>query len=249
MRPSLLPGLLAAAARNLARGGGQVRLFEIGRRYLAEGERPALALVIAGRAARGWQKAAAEADAFAAKAEAMALLQAAGAPIDRLQVGEALSDAWHPGRAGTLRLGPKTVLAAFGELHPRVLGHFDLDGPAVAAELFLDAVPASRGGARTKGAFAPPALQPVRRDFAFVVPQGMAAETLLRAVRGADKANLVEVGLFDVFAGQGLGEGEKSLAIEVLLQPSERSFTDAELKAISDHIVGAAAKLGARLRV
>ena len=248
MRPSLLPGLLAAARRNLARGSGQVRLFEIGRRYLADGERPTLALLIAGTAARHWQAGAGEADAYAAKAEAIALLAAVGAPVDRLQVMPPVSDVWHPGRAATLRLGPKTVLAEFGVLHPRLLKAFDLSGTVVAAELSLDAVPAARNAGRMRPAFAPPALQAVRRDFAFVVPMDMAGDSLLRAVRGADKSAIVEASLFDLFAGAGLAEGEKSLAVEVTLQPSERSFNEAELKGVSDRIVAAAAKVGARLR-
>jgi phenylalanyl-tRNA synthetase beta chain len=249
MRPSLLPGLLSAARRNLARDPAPVRLFEIGRRYLAEGEKPALALVIAGTPTRHWDGRAIEPDAYAAKAEALALLAVAGAPADRLQVMPPVSDVWHPGRAGTLRLGPKTVLAAFGVLHPRLLKAFDLDGPVVAAELYLDAVAAGRGGERARAPFAPPVLQAVRRDFAFVLAQTAEADGLLRAVRGADKALIADVRLFDRFSGPGLAENEVSLGVEVTLLPTERSFTEAELKALSDLIVAAAAKVGARLRV
>ncbi len=246
MRPSLLPGLITAAARNRRRGAESVRLFEIGRRYLADAERSTLGLVLAGeRRARGWREGkAAPFDAFDAKSEALALLREAGAPVDSLQVFPDAGEAWHPGQSGTLRLGPKTVLASFGALHPRVLKAFDLDGAVVAAELYLDAIPAKRGGGPMRAPYAPPALQPVRRDFAFVVPVTLAADTLLRAVRGADKAAIVSARVFDVFER----DGERSLAVEVTLQPGERSFTDAELKAVSDRIVVAAAKQGAALR-
>ncbi|UAK25160.1 phenylalanine--tRNA ligase subunit beta [Sphingomonas nostoxanthinifaciens] len=250
MRPSLLPGLLAAARRNADRGADTIRLFEIGRRYLADGERATLGLLLAGEAApREWlTRRKGSFDAFDAKAEALALLAAAGAPIDRLQVMEPVSAAWHPGRSGTLRLGPKTVLAEFGELHPATLKAFGLERTTVAAELYLDAVPARREAGRMRSAYAPPMLQPVTRDFAFVVGRDQPADALLRAVRGADKAAIVDVALFDLFEGTGLAEDEKSLAIAVTLQPVEKSFTDAELQAISDRVVAAAAKLGARLR-
>lgn len=249
MRPSLLPGLLAAARRNLARGAECVKLFEIGRRYLDEAERPTVGIVLAGAAARHWRRPGARGhDAYDAKAEALALLAAAGAPVDNLQVPGAASEVYHPGRSGKLTLGPKTVLAEFGVLHPRVAKAFDLDGPVVAAEIYLDAIPAKREAGRMRSAYAPPALQPVRRDFAFLVPDSLAADQLLRAVKSADKAAIVGASLFDVFTGAGVGEGRKSLAIEVILQPSEKSFTDEELKGISGKIVAAAEKLGAVLR-
>jgi len=189
-------------------------------------------------------------DAYDAKAEVIALLAAAGAPVDRLQLFEAVSaGVYHPGRSGSLRLGPKTVLAEFGELHPAIARAFDVDGTAIAAEIFLDAIPAKRAAAgHMRDAYAPPALQAVRRDFAFFVAADKPADELLRAVRSADRAAIVEARLFDVFTGQGVPEGEKSIAIELVLQPVEKSFTDAELQAISEKIVAAATKLGARLR-
>ncbi|WP_116090100.1 phenylalanine--tRNA ligase subunit beta [Sphingomonas crusticola] len=248
MRPSLLPGLLTAARRNADRGAGAIRLFELGRRYLAEGERSTLGLLLAGDAPRDWRHGKVQVDAYDAKAEAMALLAAAGAPVDRLQVMEALAPTWHPGRSGSLRLGPKTILAEFGELHPATLKAFGLDGPAVAAEIYLDAIPPRRESGRMRSAYAPPALQPVTRDFAFIVKRTATADGLLRAVRGADKDAIVDVTLFDVFTGTGLAENEKSLAVEVTLQPADKSFTEADLQAISDKIVAAAAKTGARLR-
>ncbi|HEX8223153.1 MAG TPA: phenylalanine--tRNA ligase subunit beta [Allosphingosinicella sp.] len=251
MRPSLLPGLLAAARRNADRGAGSVRLFEIGRRYLADGERPTLGLLLAGeRAPRHWRSGkGAGFDAFDAKAEALAILAAAGAPVDNLQSLAGASGAYHPGRSARLALGPKNVLAEYGEVHPATLKAFDLDGPAVAAEIFLDSIPQKRGGGgRMREAYAPPALQAVRRDFAFLVPADLPAEALLRAVRGADRQAIAGVSLFDVFTGAGVPEGQKSLAVEVVLQPGERSFTEEDLKAVSARIVAAAAKAGARLR-
>jgi phenylalanyl-tRNA synthetase beta chain len=250
MRPSLLPGLLSAVRRNVARGADSVRLFELGRRYLAEGERPTLGLVLAGeRDGRDWRSGKARGfDAYDAKAEAIAVLAAAGVRVENLQTLDGDSTIYHPGRSARLCLGPKTMLAEFGELHPATLKAFDLEGPAVAAEIYLDAVPQKRAGAHRRDAYAPPALQAVRRDFAFLVPEGNAADALLRAVRGADRQAIAEVRLFDVFTGPGVPEGRKSLALEVTLQPGEKSFTDEELKAISDRIVAAAAKAGARLR-
>jgi phenylalanyl-tRNA synthetase beta chain len=250
MRPSMLPGLLAAAARNAARGAETIRLFEIGRRYLEEGERPTLGLVLAGpRGPRHWAGKAGEVDAFDAKAEALAILAAAGAPVDSLQVQSGAAPVYHPGQSGRLCLGPKAVLAEFGALHPRIAKAFDLDGPVVAAEIFLDAIPQKRGGAgHMRSAFAPPALQAVNRDFAFLVPADLEADRLLRAVRSADKSAIAGASLFDVFTGAGVPEGQKSLAVEVTLQPSEKSFSEEELKAISERIVAAAAKLGATLR-
>jgi len=250
MRPSLLPGLLSAAARNLNRGVGSVRLFELGRRYLAEAERPTLGVVLAGdRRPRGWQAGKAQAfDAFDAKAEALALLAAAGAPVDNLQVmgpesGKA-GETWHPGQSGTLRLGPKTVLAAFGMLHPSTAKAFDLDGPIAAVELYIDAIPGKRSTGFMRPAYAPPALQAVKRDFAFTVPAGLTADALTRAVRGSDKTAITAARVFDLFERDGV----KSMAIEVTLQPSDKSFTDADLKAVADKVVAAATKLGATLR-
>lgn len=254
MRPSLLPGLLSAAARNMKRGAESVRLFELGRRYLADKERATLTVLLAGDATpRGWQAGKAKTfDAYAAKAEALALLEAAGAPVANLQVMGEAGDAWHPGQSATLRLGPKTVIAAFGMVHPSVLKAFDLSGPVAAVELYLDALPAKRskdqGGGFMRPAYTPPALQAVTRDFAFLVPSAMAAGDLVRAVRGADKATIVDARLFDVFEGAGVEEGQKSLAVEVTLQPGDKSFTDAELKAVADKVIAAAGKLGAVLR-
>ena len=250
MRPSLLPGLFTAAERNMKRGATSVRLFEIGRRYLGDGEHTTLGVVLAGeKRARGWQAGKAGTfDAFDAKAEALALLAAAGAPVENLQVMGEAGDAWHPGQSGTLRLGPKTVLAAFGMVHPLACRAFDLDGPVAAVELYLDALPAKRAANFARTAYAPPLLQAVRRDFAFLVPDALSADALVRAVKGADKTSIVAARLFDIFVGIGVEPGYKSLAIEVTLQPGEKSFTETELKAVADKVVAAAAKLGASLR-
>jgi len=252
MRPSLLPGLLAAAQRNQNRGADSIRLFEIGRRYLGTTEHPTLAVVMAGaKASRGWQTGKATPfDAFDAKAAALALLEAAGAPADRLQVMEPVEadGIWHPGQAATLRLGPKAILAEFGALHPALTKHFDVDGPVMAVQLFLDAIPAKRASGPARAAFTPPALQSVRRDFAFLAPETLASGELVRAIRGADKTTIVDARLFDRFAGPGVPDGQVSLAVEVELQPLDKSFTDADLKAIADKVVAAATKLGAALR-
>ena len=224
----------------------------VGRRYLADGERRTLGLLLAGhRTERDWRQGRAQSfDAYDAKAEAVALLGSVGVPVDRVQLFEAISPGvYHPGRSATLRLGAKTVLAEFGELHPAISRAFDIEGIVVAAELFLDAIPSRRGGnGHMRDAYAPPSLQAVRRDFAFLVAAEMPGDQLVRAVRGADKALIADVRLFDIFTGAGVTENEKSIAIEVVLQPLEKSFTDAELQAISDKIVAAAARTGARLR-
>jgi phenylalanyl-tRNA synthetase beta chain len=246
MRPSLLPGLISAARRNLDRGAASVRLFEIGRRYLGDAEHSTLSLLLAGeRQARGWQTGKAQAfDAFDAKAAVLALLEAAGAPVDNLQVFPDAGPTWHPGRSATLRLGPKTIVAAFGELHPGLQKSLDAPPGAVAADIYLDAIPAPRSGGRARPAYSPPALQAITRDFAFIVPAELTADTLLGAIRGADKALITGVRLFDRFeSAEGL-----SLAFEVTLQPSEKSFTDEEIGDVSKRIVAAAEKLGARLR-
>lgn len=248
MRPSLLPGLLTAARANQDRGESSIRLFELGRRYLADGERRTLGFLLGGDARpRSWRAGPARAaDPFDAKAIVLSLLRTAQAPVDKLQV---LGDApgwYHPGRSARLGLGPKTILATLGELHPAILRYFDLTGRAVAGEIYLDAIPAPRTTGRA--AYAPPALQPVRRDFAFLVPADLPAGDLVRAVAGADKPLIQSARLFDLFTGEGVPEGEKSLAIEVTLQPTERTLAEADLQALSDRVVAAAAKLGARLR-
>ncbi len=253
MRPSLLPGLLAAAKRNLDRGAPGLRLFEIGRRYLrGEGglsdERLSLAVVLAGeKITRGWATGKAVSfDAFDAKAEAFALLAEAGAPVDSLQVMGDAGPQFHPGQSATLRLGPKTVLGRFGMLHPALLKQFDIDAPVAVVELFLDALPGKKGAVNfARANYAPSALQPVTRDFAFLVPVKLPASDLVRAVKGADKANIVSVRLFDRFK---MPDGRISLAVEVTLQPGEKSYDEAQIIEISHKIIAAADRIGAKLR-
>jgi phenylalanyl-tRNA synthetase beta chain len=246
MRPSLLPGLIAAARRNLDRGATSIRLFEVGRRYLGDTEHATLALLLAGeKRSREWQSGKGRNfDAFDAKAEALALLEAVGVPVANLQAFPDAGPTWHPGRSARLGLGPKTIVASFGELHPGLQKSLDAPAGATAAEIYLDALPASRESGRARQAYSPPALQAVTRDFAFVIPEDLTADALVRAVRGADKAAIAAVRLFDRFeTPDGL-----SLALEVTLQPLEKSFNDAEIGEISKRVIAAAEKLGARLR-
>jgi phenylalanyl-tRNA synthetase beta chain len=246
MRPSLLPGLISAARRNFDRGLSSIRLFELGRRYLGDAEHPTLSFVLAGdKQSRGWLIGKAQAfDAFDAKTEVLALLDAAGAPVANLQAMPDAGPTWHPGRSAKLGLGPKTIVASFGELHPALAKRLDAPPGAVAGEIYLDAIPAPRASGHARAAYAPPALQAITRDFAFVVPADLAADVLVRAVRASDKATIVDARLFDRFEGaDGL-----SLAIEVTLQPTDKSFTDEQIGEISRRIIAAAEKLGARLR-
>lgn len=254
MRPSLLPGLLSAAQRSFDRGLSAVRLFELGRRYLKDGEHPSLMAVLAGdKTPRGWANGKAQSyDAYDAKAMCLTLLEAAGAPVAKLQVMGEAGDLYHPGQSATLRLGPKNQLASFGMIHPSLLKQFGIDVPVAALGIHLDAIPAKKAGkgplSFARPSYAPPALQAVTRDFAFLVPADLAAEDLLKAVRGSDKVNITAARVFDVFTGEGVPDGKKSLAIEVTLQPQDKSFKDKDLKAIADTVVAAAAKLGGELR-
>lgn len=250
MRPSLLPGLIAAVQRNAARGASSIRLFEVGRRYLESSEHPTIGLILAGeKVARNWQSGAAtKFDAYDAKAEVIAILDAAGAPVDKLMDFAEAGDHYHPGQSGTLRLGPKKILAAYGVLHPSTTKAMGFKGTAVAAEIFLDAIPLKKKSGHMRDAFAPPALQAVTRDFAFIVDADLAAGDLVRAVKGADKKLITDARIFDMFEGPSVGEGKKSLAVEITLQPLEASLTEENLKALTDKVVANAAKLGAELR-
>jgi phenylalanyl-tRNA synthetase beta chain len=255
MRPSMLPGLLSAVRRNTDRGASSVRLFEIGRRYFkaADGssdERLTLGIVLAGdKSPRSWADGkATKFDAYDAKAEVLALLSAAGVASDNLMVMAEAGDHYHPGQSATLRMGPKTILASFGTLHPATAKAFDLDGVIVAAEIYLDAIPAKKASGFMRSAYTPPALQAVTRDFAFLIPKDQPAGDLVRVVKLSDKVNITDVRLFDRFDGQGVPDGQVSLAIEVTLQPKEKSYTEAELKEISDAVITAAVKVGGVLR-
>ncbi len=259
MRPSLLAGLLSAAQRNIDRGASSVRVFELGRRYFravdgTSDERLTLGLALTGdKTPRGWSNGkAAKFNAYDAKAEVLALLTAAGVATDNLMV-MGFSDPrqgahFHPGQSATLRMGPKNVLASFGALHPKTAKAFDLDGAVMAAEIYLDAIPAKKASGFMRAAYSPPTLQAVTRDFAFLAPIDLPAGDLVRVIRSCDKDNIVAVRLFDRFDGQGVPDGQVSLAVEVTMQPQSKSYTEDELKAISDAVIGAAAKLGGVLR-
>jgi phenylalanyl-tRNA synthetase beta chain len=249
MRPSILPNLLQAAARNAARGLADVALFEVGPQYLddtPEGQLLVAAGVRVGSVRpRHWAAHQRAADAFDAKADAQAVLAVCGAPVDGLQT-TADAPAWyHPGRSGVLRLGP-TVLAHFGEVHPRVLRELDVKGAAAAFEVFLERIPLPKAKGKGAPSTRPPLqaspYQPVERDFAFVVDAGVPAEKLIRAAKGADKTLIQSVSLFDVFEGGSLGEGKKSLAFSVTLQAADRTLTEQEIAAVSEKIVAAVTK-------
>ncbi len=252
MRPSVLPNLIQAAARNAARGHADAALFEIGPIYLDDsptGQRTVIAGLIAQRAARHWG--AAHEDAlFGLKGDLMALLEALGAPVASLQLVQGQNrDWWHPGRSARLQLGPKTVMVEFGALHPRVLKALDADGPMLAFEIVLDALPEPRGArSKARGPANLANLMPLTRDFAFVVEDGKAVGDLVRAVAGADKALIAGVSVFDVYRGVGVPEGMKSVALEVLIQPRDATLTETEIETLSARIIGAAGKLGATLR-
>jgi len=252
MRPAILPNLIAAAGRNAARGAADAALFEIGPQY-AEDSQEGQATVAAGLrwgavGPRHWTAAsknrtARPVDLFDAKADALAGLAAAGAPTDKLQVTVDAPDWYHPGRSGCLRLGPKNLLARFGDIHPRVLRAMDVEGPVVGFELFLDAVPLPKPKAdRTRPPFDPSPFQPVERDFAFLLDADMPAETVLRAAAGADKALIDGVRVFDVYEGAGVEPGKKSLAISVILQPRDATLTEAEIDAVAARVVAAVVK-------
>jgi phenylalanyl-tRNA synthetase beta chain len=252
MRPSIVPNLLAAAQRNADRGYPDSALFEIGPIYrhdTPEGQVQVAAGLRYGRSGpKHWADPGSPADVFAAKADALAALAAAGTPADNLQVTTDAPSWFHPGRSGTLRLGAN-ALAHFGEIHPAVLLRFGAKGPAAAFEVMLDAVPQARSKGPSRPLLRLSPFQPVERDFAFVVGKDVAAETLLRAARGVDRKLVSEVRLFDVYDGAGLPEGKKSLAITVVLQPEEATLTDEQIDAFSQKLVAQVAKAtGGELR-
>ena len=237
-RPSLLPNLILAAQRNADRGQRDAALFEVGPQYAGAPEEQAVVAtaIRAGRTGhRHWAEPARPVDAFDAKADALAVLQAVGVPTELAIVAEA--PAWyHAGRSGLLKLGP-TVLARFGEIHPRVLRQLNASGPVVACEVFVDAVPLQPEAAAARPPLALSPLQPVERDFAFVVDADVRAERIVRAARAADRALITDVRVFDVFEGGALGAGKKSIAITVVLQPAERTLTDVEIDSLAGRIV------------
>ncbi|MEO1042643.1 MAG: phenylalanine--tRNA ligase subunit beta [Pseudomonadota bacterium] len=251
MRPGPLPGLLMAASRNAARGAESVRLFEVGAAYTDDtpsGQRTVAAGLLWGTGARDWRGNHGTPGVFDAKSMALAALDAAGAPASRLMVASEAPRGFHPGRSGLLKLGPKVTLARFGEVHPKVMKAFDLTGTAAIFEVELDAIPAPKNRSATKTALLAADLMPVHRDFAFLYGDDAPAGDLLKAVVGADKGLIADARLFDVYSGAGVPDGQRSLAIEVVLQPTTETLTDEMIEAVSAKIVAAAEKLGATLR-
>ncbi|TNC48361.1 phenylalanine--tRNA ligase subunit beta [Rubellimicrobium rubrum] len=252
LRPSLLPGLLKAAQRNQARGFNDLALFEASEAFTGgepgEQRREVAGLLVGRDSARGVHGPGRAFDLFDAKADLEALLSTLGAPA-KLQIRREGSAWWHPGRHGVVTLGPKTVLAEFGELHPRVLKALDVKGPAVAFTLWPDAIPLPRASGRARPRLDTSDLQAVERDFAFVVDARIEAQALVQAAQGADKALIAEVRVFDAFQGGSLPEGKKSLALTVRLQPRTATLTDTEIEQVSARIVDKVSKAtGATLR-
>jgi len=251
MRPSLIPGLIAAAQKNADRGFADVALFEVGQVF--RGDRPQdqftaasgvrRALAKATGIGRSWSPPAGEVDAFDAKADALAVLAAAGAPAQALQVVPGGPPWFHPGRSGTLQIGPQNVLGHFGELHPRALEALDAEGPLVAFEVILENIPQPKAKAtRARPALELSAFQPVERDFAFVVDRTVKAAEILRATQSVDRKLIANVTVFDVYEGEGIEPGKKSIAIAVTLQPREKTMTDAEIEVVAAKIVAEVGK-------
>jgi phenylalanyl-tRNA synthetase beta chain len=250
MRPSLLPGLLAAAQRNRNRGAADVGLFEVGQAYRGDAPKDQLVAasgVRAGASAltgagRHWAGATPEAGLFEAKADVVALLAALGFDAAKAQVVREAPAWFHPGRSAALKLGPKTTLAHFGEIHPATLSLMDVAGPVAGFEVFIDAIPAQKRKSLAKPPLEAADLLPVRRDFAFLLDAKVPAGDVARAAIGADRKLIANVSVFDIFEGKALGEGKKSLALEVTLQPREKTLTDAEIDAVAQRIVAEVTK-------
>ena len=251
MRPSLIPGLVVAAQKNADRGFPDAALFEVGQIF--RGDRPEdqstaaaglrRALAKPSGIGRHWTKRNGEVDAFDGKADALAVLAAAGAPASALQTVPGGPAWFHPGRSGTIQIGPQNVLGHFGELHPRALEALDAEGPLVAFEVILERIPEPRArGTRAKPVLELSPLQPVERDFAFVVDREVKAADIVRAAQSADRKLITGISVFDVYEGQGIAPGKKSIAIAVTLQPRERTMTDAEIDALAAKIVAEVGK-------
>jgi phenylalanyl-tRNA synthetase beta chain len=250
MRPSLLPGLLAAVQRNRNRGFADIALFEVGQAYRgdapedqyisASGVRAGAAAFIG--AGRHWAGPAQEVDLYDAKADVVALLAALGFDADKAQTTRDAPAWFHPGRSGALRLGPKITLAHFGELHPETLRALDVAGPIAAFEVFLQALPPQRRKGLARAPLVAADLLPVRRDFAFVLGADVPAGDVVKAALSADKKLISSVSVFDLFASESLGAGKKSLALEVTLQPTEKTLTDEEIDAVAAKVIAAVGK-------
>ncbi|MFD2184836.1 phenylalanine--tRNA ligase subunit beta [Rhodoplanes azumiensis] len=251
MRPSLLPGLIAAAQRNADRGFPDVALFEVGQIF--RGDRPEDQFIAAAGLRRGlarptgtgrhWRTGAQAADAYDIEGDALAVLAACGAPVQGVQIQPGGSAWLHPGRSGTLQMGPKLVFGHFGELHPRLLEALDVTGPIVAFELILDRIPDPKAKAtRAKPPLELAAFQPVSRDFAFMVDTSVKGADIVRAAQSADRKLITGVTVFDVYEGKGVEPGKKSVAIAVTLQPREKTLTDEEIEAVGQKVVGEVVK-------
>lgn len=251
MRPSLLPGLLTAAQRNADRGFGDVAIFEVSGTY--EGDTPEGQRRVAGGVRRGtaslagagrmWSNATKgggkPVDVYDAKADALAVLEACGLPMGNVQIEQGGPEWYHPGRSGTIKMGPKVVLGTFGEFHPKTLAALDVSGALCGFEIYLDAMQEPKKKAtRTKPALDLSPLQMVKRDFAFVVERSVEAGAIIKAATSADRKLITGVNVFDVFEGASVGEGKKSVAIEVLIQPSDKTLTDEDFDALTKKIVG-----------
>ena len=251
MRPSVLPSLLAAAARNQARGFNELALFEIGAQFesgMPEKQTAVAAGLRIGHGARSWSKSTHPADTFDAKADMLACLESAMGAAMTAPIKSGAAPWYHPGRSGTLALGPK-VLGYFGELHPAIAAAFDLKGPAAIFEVFLDAIPEPKTKGKARATFAPSPYPAVERDFAFVVDAKITADEVLKAAKGVDRLLIERAEIFDVYEGKGVPDGKKSLAIAVRFQPRDKTLTDAEIDAVAAKIVAAVAKAtGAVLR-
>lgn len=259
MRPSLIPGLVMAAQRNAHRGYPDVALFEVGQIF--KGDKPEdqftaaaslrRALAKGSGIGRHWSSKVAPVDAFDAKADAFAVLSAAGAPMQALQVVPGGPAWFHPGRSGTIQIGPHTVLGSFGELHPRAVEALNAEGPLAACEVILEKIPEPKAKAtRAKPALELSPFQPVERDFAFVVDRGVNASDIVRAAQSIDKKLIINVTVFDVYEGKGIDPGKKSIAIAVTIQPREKTMTDAEIDALGQKIIAEVRrKTGGMLRV
>ena len=258
MRPSLIPGLAAAAQKNADRGYPDVSLYEVGQIFT--GDRPEDQLIAATVVRRGtaktagsgrhWSGPSVPVDLFDAKTDVLSVLAALGAPVAKLQIAAGGPSYLHPGRSGTIQLGPKLVLGVFGELHPATLQALDLEGPLAVAEVILDRLPEPKvRSTRTKPKLELSPFQPVARDFAFVVDRTVAAAELVRAAENVDRNFVAAVEIFDLYEGPGIGAGKKSIALAVTLQPREKTLTDAEIDAVAAKIIEEVKKkTGATLR-
>jgi phenylalanyl-tRNA synthetase beta chain len=258
MRPSLLPGLIAAAQRNADRGLGDLAIFEVGQVFKGDGEndqRQAAASIRRGTAkiggsGRHWSGAARAVDVFDAKSDAMALLASLGVALGGLQVVPGAPAWFHPGRSGTLQFGPQNVIGHFGEFHPKLLDDLDVKGPLVGFEIILDAIPAPKAKpTKAKAKLDLPELMAVERDFAFIVEAKIRAADILRAAQSAERALIAGLNVFDIYEGTGVPTGRKSVGLTVTLQPREKTLTDVEIEAVAAKIVAEVAKkTGATLR-